>query len=148
ENRFAKAMLEDLFELSAGLEIILREQKRVKAADEALRWQAMLTEMLSDALWRDVRPLRQMPYNSTVLQRRSGYRDLLRYSLALRLGLTLSWEASDALLDGLRGDVRPLSELYEYWCYFALARAVAQVAPFEKTSNGLFEVVNGGLELR
>lgn len=148
ENRFAKAMLEDLFELTTGLEVILREQKRIQAADEALRWQASLTEMLSDALWRDVRPLRQMPYNSTVLQRRAGYRDLLRYSLALRLGLTLSWEASDALLDGLRGDVRPLSELYEYWCYFALARAVAQVAPSEKSGSGLFEAANGGLEVR
>ena len=93
--------------------------------------------------------MRQFPSNSQVLIRRRGYWDVLRCVLALRLSLTLPWNQGEKLAECLLGDIRPVSELYEYWCFFLLRRLLAEICQTELPDNGSFLLfTNHGLQLR
>lgn len=129
ENRYAKALLEHCSLLSsrlAGRMAITRS----RAADREVRtWAAELDEMLKQNMWREVGPLGLIPANSQVLQRRRGYKELFRFDLSLRMGLSLAWRQGREMSDGLAGDVRPVSELYEYWCFFVLREILSSICP-------------------
>jgi predicted component of viral defense system (DUF524 family) len=93
--------------------------------------------------------MRQFPSNSQVLLKRRGYRDLLRFDLALRLSLTLPWSQGEKLAEGLTGDIRSVSELYEYWCFFLLRRSLAEICETELPDNGSFlSFTHDGLQVR
>ena len=99
--------------------------------------------------WRGVGIMRQFPSNSQVLLKRRGYRDVLRFDLALRLSLTLPWSQGEKLAEGLTGDIRPVSELYEYWCFFLLRRLLAEICQAELPDNGSFlSFTDEGLQVR
>ncbi len=128
ENRYVKYFLEECTLLAQWLASSLGGQGKVAAAREAESWVSQLQELLAHDLWRGVGMLRQFPSNSQVLLKRRGYRDVLRFDLALRLSLTLPWSQGEKLAEGLTGDIRPVSELYEYWCFFLLRRVLAESA--------------------
>lgn len=47
------------------------------------------------------------------------------------------------------GDIRPVSELYEYWCFFLLRRLLAEICQAELPDNGSFlSFTNEGLQVR
>ena len=105
--------------------------------------------MLGHRHWSDVGTLHQFPSNSQVLQRRRGYRDILKFDLSLRLGLSLSWKRGGDFADGLLGDVRPVNEIYEYWCFFVLRRLLVEMCEAELPGNGSFIVIaSDGLQVR
>ena len=56
-----------------------------------------------------------------MLQRRRGYRDVLRHYLTLRAAARLP--LSDAKLLRLLG-LKDVANLYELWCFFAVVEAV------------------------
>jgi len=120
ENRYAKAFLEHCSLLARRLEAALSSRGRRAAAREARSWSVAVDEMLQHGMWREVGPLMQIPTNSQTLLRKRGYKDILRYDLSLRMGLDLSWPTGAELSDGLSGDVRPVNQIYEYWCFFCL----------------------------
>jgi predicted component of viral defense system (DUF524 family) len=121
----------------------------VAAAREAESWVSQLQELLAHDLWRGVGVNRQFPSNSQVLLKRRGYRDVLRFDLALRLSLRLPWSQGEKLAEGLTGDIRPVSELYEYWCFFLLRRVLAEVCQTELPGNGSFlSFTQDGLQVR
>ena len=116
---------------------------------EAREWAGQIEEMLGHRHWSDVGMLRQFPSNSQVLQKRRGYRDILKFDLSLRLGLELSWKRGDDFADGLLGDVRPVNEIYEYWCFFVLRRLLVEMCEIELPGNGSFiSVASDGLQVR
>ena len=131
ENRYVKHFLEEGALLAQWLTTNLKEQGKVAAAREAAGWVLHLQELLAHDTWRDVGIMRQFPSNSQVLLKRRGYKDLLRFDLALRLSLTLPWGQGEKLAEGLTGDIRPVSELYEYWCFFLLRRLLAEICQAE-----------------
>jgi predicted component of viral defense system (DUF524 family) len=127
----------------------LDEQGKIAAAREAGSWVIRLQELLAHDTWRDIGIMRQFPSNSQVLLKRRGYREILRFDLALRLSLTLPWSYGEKLAEGLTGDIRPVSELYEYWCFFLLRRVLAEICQAELPENGSFlSFTNDGLEVR
>ena len=138
ENRYVKCFLEECALLSQWLAANLEEQGKVAAAREAGSWVLHLQELLAHDTWRDVGIMRQFPSNSQVLLKRRGYRDLLRFDLTLRLSLTLPWSQGEKLAEGLTGDIRPVSELYEYWCFFLLRRLLAEICQDELPDNSSF----------
>jgi predicted component of viral defense system (DUF524 family) len=84
-----------------------------------------------------------------VLLKRRGYKDVLRFDLALRLSLTLPWNQGEKLAEGLMGDIRPVSELYEYWCFFLLRRLLAEICQTELRDNSSFlSFTDEGLQVR
>jgi len=120
ENRYAKAFLEHCSLVSRRLEGALAAQGRRASAREARAWGVSLDEALQHGMWRDVGALTQIPANSQTLLRKRGYKDLLRYDLSLRMALELAWKEGAQLSDGLSGDIRPVNQIYEYWCFFCL----------------------------
>jgi uncharacterized protein len=120
ENRYAKAFLEHCSLVARRLEVVLAAQGRRASVREARAWAVSIDEALQHGMWQEVGPLTQIPANSQTLLRKRGYKDLLRYDLSLRLAMELDWKEGAQLSDGLSGDIRPVNQIYEYWCFFCL----------------------------
>lgn len=127
ENQFVKAFL--------GQALGIVEEMRVAAsnlADGPFRrrivadCEAMARELLPlrrHALWDEVSELRRVPAESQVLQRRRGYREVLRCFVRLRLTarLPLRTEATMRLLE-----IKDIAALYELWSFFEVERQVSR----------------------
>jgi predicted component of viral defense system (DUF524 family) len=149
ENRYVKSFLEECALLAQWLAASLGGQSKAAAAREAGNWVLRLQELLAHDTWRSVGMMQQFPSNSQVLLKRRGYRDVLRFDLALRLSLTLPWNQGEKLAEGLTGDIRPVSELYEYWCFFLLRRLLAEICQADLPGNGSFlSITDQGLQVR
>ena len=131
ENRYVKAVLEDTVALAQRLEQALLRENKPASAREARVWQDRLEELLAEPLWLDVGPLRQIPSNSQVLLRRDAYREVARTDLLLQSGLVLPWDRGEEIADRI-GDIRPVFELYEYFCFFALRRVLRSICGPER----------------
>jgi predicted component of viral defense system (DUF524 family) len=148
ENRFVKYFLEECFVLAQRLAQRLAHYGKPAASREAQDWLGRLNEMLAHSRWAEVGAFAQFPSNSQVLQRRQGYRDILKFDLSLRLSLELPWERGRDFADGLLGDVRPVNEIYEYWCFFVLRRTLKEIcAAEEPTISSLIVVTRDGLQV-
>jgi predicted component of viral defense system (DUF524 family) len=120
ENRYIKAFLEEFLDTCHLLTERLTQAKKNHVAAEVRSWGESIGECLDWPMWDDVGAMRYMPTNSQVLQRRRGYREILSADLELQAGLSLPWNAVGDIADGLLGDLRPVTLLYEYWCFFVL----------------------------
>jgi hypothetical protein len=136
ENRFVKYFLEECFVLAQRLAERLGYSGKPAAAREARDWLGRFNEMLAHSRWAEVGAFRQFPSNSQVLQRRRGYRDIVKFDLSLRLSLELPWKRARDFADGLLGDVRPVNEIYEYWCFFVLRKTLKEICAMEEPGNG------------
>jgi hypothetical protein len=89
------------------------------AASSALarRLAGILDDVLGRGWIREVGDLRFAPLGSPVLQRKAGYREVLRWWLRFRTAAELSWEGGAELFHAGQRDV---ASLYEYWLFFEL----------------------------
>lgn len=136
ENQYVRHFLEELRVIAHQLIVALEGAGRTASAREAQSWLSALDEELSGNTWRAVGPLRHFPSNSQVLQKRQGYHNVLKYDASLRMGLQLPWKRATAFADGLVGDIRPVNELYEYWCFFMLRKALISIATEDVSAGG------------
>jgi len=121
ENRFYRYFLESLEDRILSL----HESAPEGYIRDSLEGFLDEVNLLLSAGWlMDVGELQVLPLNSQVLQKREGYRDVLRYFFILDLALRFTWEG---LEDSIRGFERRLSELYEYWCYFRILRILEDI---------------------
>lgn len=149
ENRFVKYFLEELLRLLYDLRDRFVARGGVSAVREIARWTADCEELVGRREWREIGPFRKFPANSQVLQYRAGYRDILRIDQLLKAGLQIRWQRSEEIADGFDGDVRPLPELYEYWCFFVLYETLAKMAVHvDKHGSNVVEHSESGLRLR
>jgi len=84
-------------------------------------------------LWRSVGLMVHLPAGSTVLQRRRGYKDVFGHFARLRLAARVPLDA--AIVRDLL-EVRDIAQLYELWCFFALARVLETVIGSPPTRAG------------
>ena len=149
ENRYVKSFLEQCAFLVDRLIDKLKKRGKPAAVREAQDWAEQLDELLGQRIWSSVVHLQMFPSNSQVLQKRRGYREVLRFDLGLRLGLQLSWRRGDAIADGFLGDVRPVHEIYEYWCFFVLRRILRNLCQAELSAKTSFiAAAADGLQVR
>lgn len=132
ENRFVKyalgMFLQTLEELHTRLEVsggkgypgLLAE------SDELIEG---LEEVLSHAVFKEVSLPEVLPLNSPVLQRKEGYRQVLRAWMLFELAARLSWEGGD---DVYLGGKRDAAALYEYWVFFRLLDLVAELFELDR----------------
>ena len=143
ENRFVKFALgefraflthaQGVFESCAGWGASAALSRRLAATVE---------DWLGRSLFREVGEMRFAPLGSPVLQRKAGYREVLRWWLRFRTAAELSWEGGEELFHAGQRDV---ASLYEYWLFFELLGWFCQKCrggsrpPVEELIEGLEE---------
>ncbi len=122
ENRFIKHALEVFLKLC--LDIELRTQKGTRINVEANQVIKSLENHLSHSLFKEISRPATLRLNSPVLQRREGYREILRAWLMFDLAALLVWKGGDDVYDAGKRDV---ATLYEYWLFFTLLDLFAEL---------------------
>ncbi len=118
ENRFVKfALREFLSFLTHAQSVFEKHAGWGASAALAKRLAASIEDWLGRGLFREIGEMRFVPLGSPVLQRKAGYRELLRWWLRFRTAAELSWEGGEDLF---RAGQRDVASLYEYWLFFEL----------------------------
>jgi predicted component of viral defense system (DUF524 family) len=143
ENRYVKAFLEELRMVIYSVERNLQRDGFARAAIEVHAWAEQVGDWLLHPVWHEVTELTSVPTNSQLLQRARGYRDVLAADLSLQLGIELPWERGRQLAEGLEGDLRPIDELYQYWCFFVLQSVLTAVCGGPSTGGSLLRWSSG-----
>ena len=126
ENRFAKAFLGLCMGTIEGMRAAIETPQNVfqrRILTECERMEGLLTPILRHSLWDQVGRMVHFPGSSTVLQRRRGYRTLLKHWIYLRMAtrIPLSPERVRGLLE-----VKDIAELYELWSFFSIVEALGR----------------------
>jgi predicted component of viral defense system (DUF524 family) len=119
ENRFVKFALSEFRAFLAHAQLVFESSAKEWGASVELsrRLAAVVDDWLGRSLFREVGEMRYAPMSSPVLQRKAGYRELLRWWLRFRSASELSWEGGEELFHAGQRDV---ASLYEYWLFFEL----------------------------
>ena len=119
ENRFVKYFLKELLKSLGSFETTITNKPDTYLNPDILENTRILEKkvgyFLSNPMWHDVGDMTFLPIQSTVLQRREGYRHLFRlFSL---LQLVTRYQFSDQDLRSLI-EIKDVPTLFEYWCFF------------------------------
>ncbi len=141
ENRFVKFVLEDLRSFLNHARTIF-ESKPAFASSSLLskRLSDKLADLLSRSFFKDIGPMRLPPLGSPVLQRKAGYREVLRTWLRFRTSAELSWEGGE---DVFRAGQRDVATLYEYWLFFVLLDWFCRKCQLENGTPDISKLVDG-----
>jgi predicted component of viral defense system (DUF524 family) len=115
-NRFVRFALESFSEVCDQV-LGCSRMEYGTAYNEAAAMRELLCGFLGSDLFADVGALRRIPYESQVLQKREGYRQILQAWLMLDAAAQIDWLGREDVYDGQSRDV---PTLYEYWLYFQL----------------------------
>ncbi len=121
ENRFIKYSLTDYLQFSTHVYTKLASLKNKSGWESTLqlaeRLSNKLQQHLSHTFFNDIDDIQQIPFHSPVLQRKAGYRELLRWWIRFHSSMDARWaNSSDIFVAGNR----KTETLYEYWLFFVL----------------------------
>lgn len=143
ENRFVKHALNTF--LSLCLAVKERAGKDQRLAAEAGVLANRLDQWLSFSLFREIGLPDSIPLDNPVLQRKEGYREILRVWLMHDLASRITWAGGEDVYQGGKKDV---AVLYEYWVFFRLLDIVQKVFQVEpKDVSSLISLDNRELNL-
>jgi hypothetical protein len=139
-NRFVLFALERWREIAQRVLDVLTAQSRragpiSRGIDAALEVLELIDRTRGAPMFREVGRLRSFPSGNQVLQKRAGYRELLRTFVLTEVGarLALNWEIDDVF----GASQRNIATLYEYWAFLQLARSVGRVCGADLTVSAL-----------
>jgi hypothetical protein len=137
-NRFVLFALERWREIAQRVFNVLTAQSRragpiSRGIDAAFEVIELIDRTRSAPMFREVGRLRTFPTGNQVLQKRAGYRELLRTFVLTEIGarLALSWNVDDVF----GASQRNVATLYEYWAFLQLARSVGHVCGADLTNS-------------
>jgi predicted component of viral defense system (DUF524 family) len=161
ENRFAKMVLVEFRDyLALVADHLTRkiaehdEPQTQRLLRESARLLGMLEAQLARGFLPDVSAPSVVPLGSPVLQRKPGYRELLRFWLQFHAGAQLEWDGG---ADVFTAGARDVATLYEYWLFFQLEALFRQRFKCEQPLHALVVdkgkvppqlVLKRGIELR
>jgi predicted component of viral defense system (DUF524 family) len=144
ENRFIKFALRAFADTCLQVHLKLPESSR--ESREALRVVETLSGLLSSSIFSDVENITSIPFNSQILQKKPGYREIFKAWLMLDVAGRLSWEGGE---DVYRAGKRDVATLYEYWLFFKLLEAVVDIFQLQTPDiRNLIEPTEDGLGLK
>lgn len=124
ENRFVKfALGEFRIFLTHAQRVFESSAEWGASAALSRRLTAVVEDWLGRSLFREVGKMEFAPFGSPVLQRKAGYREVLRWWLRFRTAAELSWEGGE---ESFHAGQRDIASLYEYWLFFELLRWFCQ----------------------
>ena len=127
ENRFAKYFLNELIIWSERAKNAIEKsqylQKKMKmpVIENLSKVLGELEYYATSDVFDDVGEMVIFPYNSQVLLKREGYRDLLQLWREFRSYSPFFGEIQEAI------DNKDIAKLYEYWCFFRLVEELGNI---------------------
>ena len=115
ENRFIKHVLQTYLHFSERC--LGKFEDETRAHKEAKYLTTKLELHLNNSFFKQVSRPTSLNFNSPVLQRKAGYREILKSWLKFDLAAKLTWSGGE---DVYKAGKRDISKLYEYWLFFML----------------------------
>lgn len=117
ENRFIKHVLEVFKKFCEECFAIFSLKQLSKPIQEAEYLIQNLESQLNHSFFQNINPPTSLKLNSPVLQKRSGYREILNRWLQFDLASKLIWKGGE---DVYKAGKKDIASLYEYWLFFTL----------------------------
>ena len=133
ENRFYKDFLIFVENVISDL---LKTTPNGYIRDKLLVYKEEMSYYLSQRYFKDISRMDFAPLNSQVLQKKEGYRDILKYFLIFEFGFKMTW---NEVTDEFKGHEKKLFELYEFWCYFELLDILSDITDTPIKFGKIFE---------
>jgi hypothetical protein len=134
ENRFIKHALEVFLFFCENCSAKFEKYSRAKF--EAGILSAKLSNVLHQSFFKDISRPDSLQLNSPVLQRKSGYREVLNAWLKFDLAAKLIWQGGDNVY---KAGKKNIASLYEYWLFFTLLDLLKEV--FHIEPKGIHELI-------
>ena len=139
ENRFVKHFMEELLRKIESLQKVLvhnnSSSMNPNIQEDLQTLRQKLFHFLSLGMWREVSPLKFIPANSQVLQKRDGYRQL--FSLYSLLQLATSCDFLQTDFEHLV-ETKDVPTLYEYWCFFQIKNILDTIS----SASSIDQIIN------
>lgn len=143
ENRFIKHSLEEFLFFCENCELKFGKYSTAKTEANALA--TKLSSLLNQSFFKEISRPSSLKLNSPVLQRKSGYREVLNAWLKFDLAAKLIWKGGENVYAAGKKDI---ATLYEYWLFFTLLDLLKEVFHIEpKSISQLIQFDNGQLSL-
>ena len=147
-NRFVKFALMHWRGVVSRISEILQqaEEKPMQERGKRETGQVLneIDAILSEELFREVGPLYRFPADDQVLQKREGYRDVLRAYVQFEVASKLAWSGGEDVYGAGQRDV---ATLYEFWVFLKLAQIVSDLCDVKFNFSALIEVQKDGLNV-
>lgn len=144
ENRFVKHSLETILKFCTDINTIAVSGSTLFTESSALI--GALESYLHHTIFKHISRPTTLKLNSPVLQRKEGYREILRVWLMFDLAAKLIWTGGN---DVYRGGKKDVATLYEYWLFFKLLDLFQSIFRIEqKDISDLIQKTPDGLNLR
>ena len=134
ENRFFKYFLLLIQNL---VEKLLKNTKEGYIEDKLLSFRDEIGYYLSSKFFNHISSMDYVPFNSQILQKKEGYREIFQYFLMLEFSFRLTW---DEVNNQFKGFEKKLSELYEYWCYFKILKVLNDLSVKKISFEDVFKI--------
>lgn len=145
ENRFIKHALENFLKFCTDINNRSKEFRHNKMEVESKAIIQKLESQLHHSFFRKISRPTTLKLNSPVLQRKEGYREILRVWLMFDLAAKLIWSGGDDVYSGGKKDI---ATLYEYWLFFKLLELFQSIFDIKpKDINHLIKETPDGLNL-
>jgi len=144
ENRFIKHALEVFLKFCS--DISLKSKLGSNLDKESIVLIRKLETHLSHAVFKKISRPSTLKINSPILQRKEGYREVLRIWLMFDLAAKLIWKGGEDVYSGGKKDI---AVLYEYWLFFKLLDLFQSIFEIEaKDISDLIKLTDGDLNLQ
>ena len=144
ENRFIKHALETFLKFCSDINNAAPRDSKLDTESTMLIRE--LESQLHHSVFKDISRPTTLKLNSPILQRKEGYRDVLRTWLMFELAAKLIWQGGDDVYGAGKKDI---ATLYEYWLFFKLLdlfQELFQIDP--KDISELIKPTKDGLNLQ
>lgn len=117
ENRFIKFALEKFLKFCEDCQEHFTRCNYTRAQKEADVLVTIISNLLQAPFFKNISRPNTLKLNSPILQRKSGYREVLKAWLIYDLAAKLVWKGGDNVY---KAGKRDIAVLYEYWLFFKL----------------------------
>ncbi len=146
ENRFIKHVLENFLKFSTDIFNKAKECHHKRMENESASMIRELESMLHHSVFKDISRPTTLKLNSPVLQRKEGYREVLRVWLMFDLAAKLIWTGGEDIYSAGKKDI---ATLYEYWLFFKLLDLFQSIFDIDpKNISDLIKETPDGLNLQ
>jgi predicted component of viral defense system (DUF524 family) len=144
ENRFIKHVLEVFLKFCTDINKASKPESRLFIESNLLV--RNLESYLHHSFFKEISSPNTLKINSPVLQRKEGYREVLRVWLMFDLAAKLVWKGGEDIYSGGKKDI---AVLYEYWLFFKLLELFQSIFNIEpKAITELIKETDDGLNLQ